>query len=134
MHMCFSHKCCVTRQLFYNLTFIHQYVLGIYPYINISRFILFILLVKNLSQLSDSLLSVSWDFSSLKSSVTTPKRVSQHVFPWLQHYSCYRRKLMVFLSLISPYGYLLLLFHLWTHEPSTVPRIVSKYSINACVS
>lgn len=114
--------------------FIHQYVLGIYPYINISRFILFLLPVKNLNQLSDSLLSIRWDFSPLKSFVTTPKRVKQHMFPWLQHYSCYRRKLMVFLFLISPYGCLLLLFHLWTHEPNTVPRIVSTYSINACIS
>lgn len=125
MHMCFSHKCCITIQLFYILTF---------SFINMCWEFIHILTYPDLFcffcqlRIWVSSLTLCWASAEI-----TPKRVSQHVFPWLQHYSCYRRKLMVFLSLVSPYG-CLLLFHLWTHEPSTVPRIVSKYSINACVS
>lgn len=74
--------------------FTHQYVLGIYPCINISRFILFLLPVKNLSHLSLSLWRVSLDFSSRKSFVTAPLLCSQ----WRDRYSRY-----VLHSTYSPY-------------------------------
>lgn len=66
MHVCFSHKCCSVIKL------LHSSVCVRNLYINISKFILFLLSVKNMSQLSDSLFRVSLDFSPRKTFVTTP--------------------------------------------------------------
>lgn len=121
MHMCFSHKCCITIQLFYILTF---------SFINMCWEFIHILTYPDLFcffcqlRIWVSSLSVERQLRLLPKeshSTCSPDYNTIHVIEGNWWFSC-------------PYGCLLLLFPLWTHEPSTVPRIVSKYSINACVS
>lgn len=59
MHMCFLHKCCITIQLFYNLTFSFINMCWEFIHILTDPDLFCFFCVKNLSQLSDSLLSVS---------------------------------------------------------------------------